>query len=58
MDFLIRAEEFAKERGDEKRFAEQYAIYREKNSVRTSVWATLSVLYSNEIACKLSVVDH
>jgi hypothetical protein len=50
MKFLIRAEKYAHARGDDREFKNLYACFREFNSVRESVWKTLSYLYGNYTA--------
>ena len=50
MDFLIRAEKYAEERGDDLWFKNLYTGFRQYNDVEESVWKTLSYLYSNQVA--------
>jgi len=50
MDFLIRAEKYAEERGDDAFFKWIYTNHREYNSVKDSVWKTLSYLYGDYTA--------
>ena len=50
LDYLIRAEKYAKARGDEYWFKQYYTKYRQDNNVTDSVWKTLSYLYSDETA--------
>lgn len=53
MDFLIRAEKYCIDRGDELWFKNIYSGFREYNNVVDSVWKTLSYLYGNQIADQL-----
>lgn len=53
MDFLIRAEQYCEQFGDELWFKEYYTKHREYHSVQESVWRTLMCLYSAEVANKL-----
>ena len=50
MDFLIRAENYATERGDENWFKFYYTNYREWFNVEDSVWRTLTWLYDEDTA--------
>lgn len=50
MDYLIRAEAYCDQRGDDLWFKNLYTGFREFNGVEDSVWRTLSYLYSNEVA--------
>lgn len=50
MDFLIKAERYSEDRGDEIWFNHFYSKYREYNNVEDSVWKTLSYLYSDSVA--------
>ncbi len=50
MDFLIRAEKYCLDRGDDLWFKSIYTGYRENHSVQSSVWYTLSTLYSSKVA--------
>lgn len=53
MDFLIRAEKYCEDRGDDLLFKSMYLGYRDRHSVRSSVWYTLSTLYSSKVADEL-----
>jgi hypothetical protein len=54
MDFLTRAENFARANGDEEWFKNNlYTDFREYNNVNDSVWKTLAYLYGAEIANQL-----
>ena len=50
MKYLIRAEKYAEERGDDQWFKNLYTGFRQYNDVEESVWKTLSYLYSNQVA--------
>lgn len=50
LEYLIRAEQYARARGDELWFNNIYTGFRQYNSVTESVWKTLSYLYSNSVA--------
>ena len=50
LDYLIRAEKYAKARGDEYWFKNLYTGFREYNNINESVWKTLSYLYGNRTA--------
>ena len=47
LDYLIRAEKYAKARGDEYWFKNLYTGFREYSNINESVWKTLSYLYGN-----------
>lgn len=53
MKYLIRAEKYAEDHGDDLLFKNLYAGFREYNGVTESVWRTLSYLYNNQIANQL-----
>ena len=50
MKYLILAEKYAEERGDDLWFKNLYTGFRQYNDVEESVWKTLSYLYSNQVA--------
>lgn len=50
MKYLILAEEYALNHGDEMYFKYLYTGFREYYNVTDSVWKTLNHLYSNEVA--------
>ena len=50
LDYLIRAEKYAKARGDEYWFKNLYTGFREYSNINESVWKTLSYLYGNRTA--------
>lgn len=54
MDYLIRAEDYAAERGDVIRFKNIYACFRLYYNIRESVWKTLNYLYSSSVADDLA----
>lgn len=54
MDYLIRAEDYAAERGDVTRFKNIYACFRLYYNIRESVWKTLNYLYSSSVADDLA----
>lgn len=54
MDFLIRAEQYCEQRGDDAVwFKDLYTRYRENHSVQDSVWMALCYLYDETIAAGL-----
>lgn len=50
MKYLILAEKYAEERGDDLWFKNLYTGFRQYNDVEESVWKTMSYLYGNEVA--------
>lgn len=50
MEFLKRAERYARARGDENYFREAYTLLRESNSVEDSVWQAVAYLYDGYVA--------
>ena len=55
MDFLIRAEKYTEDRGDDVFFKWIYSNHREYNNVSDSVWKSLSYLYGDYVADMLEV---
>jgi hypothetical protein len=57
MNFLIRAEKYAEENGDEMWFKNIYTRFREYNGVADSVRLTLSYLYGYDVANLLELLE-